>query len=461
MQCSGSQAAMELLGNCLIIITVLIIVESEYATILLNVKEMIANYIKISLLDRVLHGLEYYYHLLISLALYTVFSLFNPVQITVQFLASMVNIEQFYTIDSFVHGYSSYCNDYPAFTNIDIFMAYSCTAVTPLMIVPLVVIMFSLMIPSKVSLKRNDDATRLQDEEVCKPHRLVEPFIDGVARLKGRVVNFYTTSRDRVKTLLERMSALVQRRMQSCTFLNEKVSSYNAVRHERYNRFIVLMKPYLDCLYLRLSRYGKILTGVLTVLSPDIVVARVFILWFSSVFRLIEYEEYLDDVEVASIASERSAKDLAKAVRSTRAERITERSREIVDRFTVLDENFWKFTGKFIDDDENHTTFKEDDKQNRESFYELIKQESQEYPAPLNCLRDIMNITLRLTKFLFSNLITLGFTASVTVSVVTFSSEISVPLSISVVVYTSGVLFDIVSLLVMNAQCIFTISITL
>lgn len=456
VQCSGSQAAMELLGNCLIIITVLIIVESEYATILLNVKELITNYIKVSLLDRILHGLDYYIHLLISVACFLVFSMFNPVQITVQFLASMVNIEQFYTIDSYVHSYSSYCDNYPSFTNIDIFMAYSCTAVTTLLIVPLVVIMFRLMIPNKVSLKENDNATRLEDEEICKPHHLVEPFVDGVTRLRSKVLNLCKTVRDRVKALYSLISASAQRRVPSCTVLNEKISRYDTLRQEKYNGVVVFTKPYLDYLSLRLSRYGRVLSGVFTVLSPDIVVIRVFIFWFSKVFRLVEYEKYLDDVEVSLIVSELNASDLAKAVRSTRAERVTETSREIVDRFTILDENFWKFTGKFTDDDENHAAFKADDEQKRESFYELMKQESKEIPATSRLLRDTINITYELTKFLFNNknFVTNVFIAGVTASVVTKASQLVAVgyISTFIVVYISGVLFDIVSLLLLNAQ---------
>jgi len=311
------------------------------------------------------------------------------------------------------------------------------------------------MIPNKVSLKENDNATRLEDEEISKPHRLVEPFVDGVRRLKSKVLNLCKTVRDRVKALHSLISASAQRRMPSCTFLNEKISRYDTLRQERYNRVVVFTKPFLDNLFLRLSRYGRILTGVLTVLSPDIVVIRVFISWFSMVFRLVEYENYLDDVEVSSIVSELNVNDLAKALRSNRAERVTETSREIVDRFTILDAKFWKFTGKFTDDDENHAAFEADDGQKRESFYKLMKQESKEIPATSRLLRDAMNITLELTKFLFNNLVTLGFIAGVTVCVVAKATQgvlIGAYTSIFFVVYISGVLFDILSLLLLNAQ---------
>ena len=386
--------------------------------------------------------------------------MFNPVQITVQFLASMVNIEQFYTIDSYVHSYSSYCDNYPLFTNLDIYMAYSCTAVTTLLIVPLIVIMFRLMIPNKVSLMENDNATRLRDEEIRKPHRLVEPFVDGVTRLKSKVLNLYKTIRDRVKARYSLISTSVQRRVPSCTFLNEKISRYDTMRQEKYNRAIVFTKPYLDYLSRRLSRYGRVLTGVLTVLSPDIVVIRVFIFWFSKVFRLVEYEKYLDERAVSLIVSELNANDLAKAARSTRAERVTETSREIVDRFTILDENFWKFTGKFTDDDENHAAFKADDDQKRESFYELMKQESKEIPATSRILRDVINIFYELMKFGFNNLVTLAFIACVTVCVVLKASQVVIGSSMFLVVYISGVLFDIVSLLLLNAQGILIVYIT-
>lgn len=469
VQCSGSQAGMELVGNCLIIIIVFIVVEVEYASILLNAKELISNYVHLSLLNRVIHGLDYYFHLAVSLTLYAIFSLFNPVQITVQFLASMVNIEQFYTIDSIVHSYSNYCDNYPGFTNIDIFMAYSCTAVTTLFLIPIIVIMLRLMIPNKLGLlatSKEEGATRLEEDgEEDRVHRIVKPAIDHLRKLRLRALNLYTICRDKVRMIVDRLVVSVQHRVLSLTCLNEKLVFLDEMRKERYNIMLVLIDPYLNYIFLLVSSYCKILTGILTVLSPDIVAIRSFIFWFSKVFRLLEHEEYLDDKEMAAVVTELQAKDAKTDIYSINVVRVTETSREIVDRLTIVDGTFWNLIGRLTDDDENRIAFKADDKLKRESFYELIHQESKELPTTSRLLRNSLNITFNVMKyFLYNNFFNFWIVTVVTLSIESmvyhyefhsyhYHTYISKKIfNVAIAFYICGILYDIVSLFLLGAQ---------
>lgn len=484
VQCEGSQAAMELLSNCLIIITLFIIVEAEYATILQSVQDLISSYLKACHLERLFHGLDYYFHLLISVVLYVIFVEFNPVQLTVQYLASMVNIEQFYS-KGFVHSYSPYCDNYPGFTNIDIFMAYSCTALTTLFIVPVVVTMLRLMIPSKVCLEGNVEAlNRLEeDKEVRKVHPLVEPIVISVRRLNDRVNALYTESKNRGKLYLQKLQsflASVKHRVPPCTFLHEKILYYDSMHQEIYKRSLVLVKPYVDPLLLRLSKCGRILTGVLTVISPDTVMTRLFIVWFSKIVQRLEYEEYLNDVTMTSSVPELQTEDSANVVHSTRtervrasrADRVTETSREIVDRTTILERKFWMFSGKFIDDDENHAAFKADDSQKRLSFYELIKQELVEYPATSRLLRDVLQLVQYVVQYIFSKLMTLVFVSGcfTGMTLIIFRSIVGhggLELGFQVlfphiygyftigILYVLGILYDIISVFLLGVQGIF------
>ena len=368
VQCQGSQSAIELFGNIILIMIVFIVVEAEYAVILLNLKELTGNYIRASLLDRIFHGYRYYLHLLISVFLHTILNEINPVQLSVQFIITIVNIEQFYTFEYYGHSYSSFCNSHPGFINIDAFMAYGSTAVTTFLMIPLIVIILKLMVPVKVVLKGNEDGVRLDDD-----------------------VDFPTLYK-RVKNT---DFAILKEQLPEFVFLNDKLAYYDSVRQENFEKFLAPIKSYLVTYAPVVSEILRVTKGVMFICSPDIAAVRVFMIWAASVLRSIEYEQILSDSKIASILLELDNKH--RSLESTA--RLTDSSREIVDRFSIIDANFWKFTGKFIDDDSNHAAFKAEEENKRLSFYELMLQESKELP-PASSL-------LELFVYLIQNLFTL------------------------------------------------------
>ena len=409
VQCQGSQAPIELVGNIVLLITVFIVVEAEYAVVLLNLRELTGNYVKISMLDRIFHGYSHYIHLFVSVGVYIIFTEVNPVQIMVQFITTMVSIEQFYSFEYYGHNYSSFCNNYPGFTNIDSFMAYASTAVTTFVIIPLVVIMMRIMIPSKLVLKKNEAAARLDDDDEISYHPRVKQIIDFTAQRKEYVSTFYLSLKSRASARIEQ-SFVFLRQLPLCVLINEKLDYYDSIRQKRYEMIISSMNSYLVPYAPRykelLAQYQmltRVIKGVLSVISADIAAVRIFMLWAASVFRSIENEQILGDANKASVVSELDSRCYV----SESIVRLTDSSREIIDRFSIVDANFWKFTGKFIDDDINHEAFKAEDDMKRVSFYQLILMEYKEMPAASSVVRVLMEAPIQLIVFATRNLLTI------------------------------------------------------
>lgn len=409
VQCQGSQAPIELLGNIILLITVFIVVEAEYAVVLLNLRELTGNYVRVSMLDRIFQGYRHYVHLLVSVGFYITFTEVNPVQITVQFMTTMVSIEQFYSFEYYGHSYSSYCNNYPGFTNIDSFMAYASTAVTTFFIIPLVVIMMRIMIPNKLVLQKNEAAARLDDDDEISYHPRVKIIIDFIAQKKQVISTFYLSLKSRANARVEQ-SLVFLRQLPLCVLIKDKLDYYESIRQKRYEMTILSMKSYLVPYAPRYNEFlvhyqmlSRVVKGVLSVLSADIAAVRIFMLWAASVFRSIENEQILGDANKASIVSEMDNRYYV----SESTVRLTDSSREIIDRFSIVDANFWKFTGKFIDDDINHEAFKAEDGTRRLSFYELILMEYKEMPAASSVIRVLMKAPIQLIVLAIRNLFTI------------------------------------------------------
>lgn len=449
VQCQGSQAAMELLRNCFFLITIFIVVESEYAVIVLNLKALTAKYIRISLLDRIFHGYGYYLHLFISIILYAVVTLVNPVQISVQYLVSMVNIEQFYDSKYYVHRYSSYCDSYPGLPKIDIFMAFGSTAVTSFLIIPIVIIMIRVMIPNHLpgDSKLSECVTLEEEDDTFKYPQHIDPLIKFVSnKLDINITNRYLYMKENTKLLMEKMSVLVKQNSPSCTFLNDNITYYNSIRQEKLNLVMVCLKP----LELRYTRLRKIVTGILSVLSPDNLAIRLFILWAAHVFRLIEYEQFLSDATVASVISELDDIDY-----SLQSEKRAEPSREIVNRLVIVDPNFWKYLGKFIDDDDNLIDFKDDEQNKRLSCHDLMLKVSKELPTAQHIAKQLVGIPIPIICFLINNLITLLIMTCCILGMIGFSQIKMNYFSFKIVgitFYVIAILCDLVSIFVLKFE---------
>lgn len=164
VQCQGSQAPIEALGNVVVLLTVFIVIESNYALFFYKVNRYVTGIW--SMLDSTIslspnrcskYKRKCYWYWTVVLHY---FLSIEPVHVLIQYLVTSVSIQQFYTLKYGIHAYDNYCNT--SLYNIDILMALIGTTTMSLMIIPFIFITIRIMVPYRLDEIQVSDVKRVE-----------------------------------------------------------------------------------------------------------------------------------------------------------------------------------------------------------------------------------------------------------------------------------------------------------
>lgn len=182
VQCQGAQAPIEAFGNVIILVTVFIVIESEYTLFVYRMQRYVTNILMMFFHGNKCHrNICHYIYLFITVIVYYVLSL-DPIRVLIQYFLTSISLQQFFTYQYGVHQYDAFCNDIQHIPNADTFMAFMGTTITSVTIIPFIYIMTRIMMPYKLDTTKRNDVGRIPSDQTeyhplvacCKKRELTD-----------------------------------------------------------------------------------------------------------------------------------------------------------------------------------------------------------------------------------------------------------------------------------------------